>query len=165
MMVETDAFERDCISEYQEHRIIMIYAIVGPPIGGVITHGIYWFSSFLDSGILQGSLLEIAFTLIGTLPAFMLLSYPFGGVQALLTGLLIKTIAGKEGRFGYLTAFLAAALVGIGVAVLLALGYVPSVGFAPIGALTILGMIGVGASLIIRYFFRNRFRVLLQVMS
>lgn len=157
MKSNAGAFEHGSRGKYQENKIIMIYALAGPPVGGAITHVIYWFSTFLESRLPGGSLIETVFTLIGSLPAFLLLSYPFGGVQALLVGLVIKTFARSAGGFGYLTAVFAAGAVGTALGVLLSMGYISALGETPVGVSTFLAVVGIFASIVVRFLFRDRF--------
>lgn len=145
---------------HREPRIIMIYALVGPPFGGMIVFLMFLISaSFGETWRenLHDDFSGTIFSLIGAAIGFPVMGYPFGGVQALLTGLLIKTVASSGGRFGYLTAFLAPAFVGAAVTVLLTYLYYDGVGFAPISVFIAVGLIGIVASLIVRFLFRRRF--------
>lgn len=142
-------------------RAILIYGLFGPPVGGLIAYiillvyaarGEYWWADFRENT------LEVLASLSTGLIAFPLYGYLFGGVQALLTGLIVKTFADTDGRFGYMTAFVAATLVGVVVGLFLTTGYFFSIGYAPVIAFVVLAVIGITASLIVRFLFRKRFR-------
>lgn len=149
-------------SGYRASRIVLIYGLFGPPIGGLIVYVYYLIDSFFLSRMpnfvdRHYDFVDAIFSIAAGFIAFPLLGYAFGGVQALLTGLLIKTLAGPEGKFGYLTVLLAATVVGASVGALLVSGYVTAIGFAPITIVIVLGVIGIAASIIVRFLFRRRF--------
>lgn len=138
--------------------IILFYIFVGPPVGGMLVF-LYLFVFSLLSGAADfwtdsffKEPLEALSTFAGNFILVTLLSYVFGGVQALATGLLISTISGPEGNFSYVVALIIPAIVGATVMLALAEAYQ-----MPLGIGAFLGAIGVGASILIRFLFRRRF--------
>lgn len=134
--------------------IFFIYFVVGPPVGGLL------FTAFFTISMLHGFVFgEVAeagdafFRFLGGLfvmvPLAVIFSYFFGGVQAAVTGLFISGFAPRNGRFGYLTAFVAAIGPSLAGAFLIAR---ESIFFG-----TWLAAIGTLASLMVRYIFRRRF--------
>ncbi|MEO1136379.1 MAG: hypothetical protein AAFW68_07190 [Pseudomonadota bacterium] len=134
--------------------IFFIYLIFGPPIGGVI-FAIGWFGALFISQISSTTIVpaEALWTHAQAFPLFLLLSivfsYLFGGVQAILTGLFISAFAKRNGKFGYRMALLASFSGSLLGGLLFARD---SLTF-----LALLTAIGVLASILIRFVFRNRF--------
>ncbi len=142
-------------------RVIVLYSIFGPPIGGLIVYLIFLAYTARNEYFLadfRENTLEVLTSLLGGLISFPLLAYLFGGVQALLTGALIKRLSDSDGRFGYLTAFFAAMWVGVCMSFVLSAAYFFSIGYIPVSAIVALGVLGIVASLIVRFLFRKSFR-------
>ncbi|MEO1240530.1 MAG: hypothetical protein AAFX54_01355 [Pseudomonadota bacterium] len=150
---------------YGKPRIVLIYGLFGPPIGGFIVYifilgsvftNDYWWSDIQEYP-LQEYPLEYILGLMAVFVGIPLTGYVFGGVHALLTGTLVKYMSNQDGHFGYFTAFWAAFLVGITVGLVLSVGYLLSAGAAPVEAFAILALIGVASSLTVRFLFRRTF--------
>ena len=140
------------------NRIALIYGLFGPPVGGIFVWVYYWIERVVDEVLLYESIFEGVISIVGTIVGFALLGYPFGGIQALLTGLLIKAIAGPQGKFGYLTALIAPSIIGGVASVILCAGYIGALDNAPIEIAAFIAVIGIAASLALRFLFRKRFQ-------
>ena len=146
----------------QRSRIVLIYSIIGPPIGGLIAYFAFMVSATFSEMFwvnTKEATLESLLSLLSGIVVFPLLAYMFGGLQALCTGLLIARIANRDGRFGYLTAFAAAAFIGLLVGLVAVLVYsVSGVSVSDIAlAFSVLWAIGVASSLLLRCWFRGLF--------
>jgi len=145
-------------------RIILIYTLVGPPVGGILTLLAIFISSAITSGLeiwLGNVRTEPVLTILSVpmmFVGFALFGYIFGGIQAFLTGAYISLVAGKDGKFGYLTATACAVLVGALTSGVLAVFYWVGVGFVPAVELAYLAFVGVISSIIVRWMKRHSFR-------
>ena len=139
--------------------IFAIYLAFGPPMGAII-----FVVTIVAAGLI-GRLFEIAtgqpagssqltdiinlLFFFSAMPIIIMLSYLFGGLQAAVTGIIIAVSSGKGRKFGYGLAFLAPVIPSAAALFVLGRGET--------GLGWFLGVIGVTASLAIRYLFRARF--------
>ena len=148
------------VRPYSENRrgmIIGLYLLVGPPIGAAIIVALLWvamFLSFVDGGQINIDGADLSNGL-GVLAVVSVLaapvSYFFGGIQALVTGIIIACFSDKDGKFGYGLALLAP------VAPCVAAAFVLDVERGEPNWGAFFGVVGVLASLIVRLLFRQRF--------
>jgi hypothetical protein len=78
--------------------IVLVYALVGPPIGAVLLAPL--------AGLIQGQVAPTAFfggllLLAGTFPFSLLLAYYFAGLPALCTGVCVAASARRRGAVPY----------------------------------------------------------------
>ncbi len=150
-------------SKGRRPRIILIYVLAGPPIGGIIAMlAIYMylaietgFQPWLDN--VRAEPIQTILSLPMTFIIVALYGYIFGGIQALLTGIYISLNSGKNGKFGYKLAITASAFVALVVTAVLTAFYQIRTGYAVLAVPIILGAIGIAASVLVRFFFRKRF--------
>ncbi|MCA8887488.1 MAG: hypothetical protein KDA46_01580 [Parvularculaceae bacterium] len=151
--------------------IIAIYTFLGPPVGGALTAISMFFLEAFDAS--NGSLAVFATKALQSLPGMVFIipsaaiyGYFFGGVQAFITGVGIAYAANGRGGFGYLTAILVPLVVGVVAGVLIAtdfrLDFTFRFDFTRLSSseyvsAAVLAVIGVGASLVLRFLFRRRF--------
>jgi hypothetical protein len=145
-------------------RIILIYALAGPPIGGIVAILSIYMYTAITSGFeiwldnVRAEPIQTLLSLLMTLVAVAFYGYILGGIQALLTGSFISLFAGKDGKFGYGLAIIAPAFVALGVGGAWMVFYQIRVGFTPFFEPPImLGAIGVAASVTVRFLFRKQF--------
>lgn len=134
----------------------LIYLIVGPPIGGVYVTAFYTgFGMFAALGDPEGfgSVSSISLAAVSALPWVMAMSYFFGGVQALSTGVLIALFAEPDSRFSYGTAIFTAAVVSVIVGAIMTIAWTADFLWLAV----ILGIISILSSLTLRLLFRGMF--------
>ncbi len=139
--------------------IILIYALLGPPVGSVIfLLGVFLIS--LEDGFKSVALTEpsVIETLkgVGYFILFFVFTIPFsyiyGFVQALLTGAVLSEILKRRGKAGYLAAFLTPLVIGLGVYVISDFGIEREREVA--AAMVVVGVL---ASLVLRFLFSSAF--------
>ena len=141
--------------------IILIYALLGPPVGAIVLLLSMFITSFAEAisreglGVLSVENLPSFATIFGVAYIVIAFSYLFGFVQALLTGVILAEWRTRFGGAGYLAAFIAPLCVGLAAYAVL-LPAAPGFGH---GVPLLLGAIGIAASLILRFFFRSAFSV------
>lgn len=140
--------------------IILLWFFVGPPVGGLLTVlGTVLFLSFEFDirealNVLGGiSLYEMVW-----IPIYLLfgslMGYVFGGVQALLTALLLKRWYKINGTVGYGAAAGAAAVVGLLAAILLT-AFSGEAAITDFKLSVVLFLAGIAASVVVRFLFRR----------
>ncbi len=151
--------------------VFFIYLIFGPPIGGLATILTFLILSAVlagDLGLLGDASGE-GFIQLFFLPIWVVMlslwGYVLGGVQAAMTGLILAACSDLDGRFGYDRAILATLPPSIFAGILIGKDYVNDYD-AGHGFLTlVLAVASIVASLVLRYIFRKRFRLLDAVSS
>jgi len=138
--------------------IVLIYTLLGPAIGGVMTTSSLIIDPYLQNAAPDtiADYLEIlSWSLIFVLSAIIygsFFGYWFGGVQAFACGLLLAAMSNREGRFGYFHAGLAAAITaGVAMAI-----YEFAFGWS-LGEALFFVSAGLPTSLLLRFLFRKKF--------
>ena len=130
-------------------KIILIYLVWGPPVGGLISTLMLSVWGGVKAETLQDALSYVLLPLAG-LPIALPLSYLLGGVHALAVGVILYFVADEDGKFSYGwsigAALITASVVGFALT-----------GTGRVGAGLLLGIISIGTSVALRYFFRRRF--------
>ena len=150
----------DCTEDGKRQApIILVYGFLGPPIGAVLFLFGAAFMGFINegkAGELDTSFVMRLFSFMGTYFIFLAfaapLSYLFGFVQALFTGLCLAELHARNGRAGYLSAFIIPLVFGLIAYAILLFWIQSGNGFA----LSVV-IIGVLSSLILRFAFRGLF--------
>ncbi len=139
--------------------IILIYAFLGPPVGSLLfLLGVFLFSlqDEINYGVLADPSVLGVLKGIGAFLLFFIFtipfSYMFGFVQALLTGVVLSGLHNKNGKAGYLAAFLTPLGISAGAYAVFGFGFEFGQGFA-----AAIAAIGVLTSLILRFLFRGAF--------
>jgi len=139
--------------------IILIYAVLGPPVGGLLfLLGILFIS--LGDGLRHAALTDLSVVgMLKGIRSFLLFyiftipfSYMYGFVQALLTGAVLSELLKRRGEAGYAAAFLAPLVIGLGAYLVFDFGLEHDRALA-----AVIVAAGVLASLVLRLLFRNAF--------
>ena len=144
--------------------VFLIYLIFGPPIGGLVTiFGFFTYAAIADGAAFFGS---FALSNIGELlmiPVWIamlsLWGYLFGGAQAAMTGLILAACSDLDGRFGFDRAVIATFPPSIFAGILIGKDYLDDYDTGHGLLILVLTLASVAASVVVRYLFRNRFRV------
>lgn len=137
--------------------IVVIYTLLGPAIGGMLTISVLIAMTAATTGFESGydnfdAPLQMLLSLPMTLLLGALFGYYVGGVQAVMCALLLAAISDLNGRFSYARAAIASMVVAFLSAVFFYVAIDDNLGNAAF-------MVAAGppTSLILRFLFRKRF--------
>lgn len=137
--------------------IFLLYIILGPAIGGMLTISVLIAMTSATTGLESGyDNFNVPLQMLLSLPMTLLLGalfgYFVGGAQAVMCALLLAAISDQDGRFSYAQVAFASMIVACLSAVFI---YVASDG--NLGAAMFMVAAGPPTSLILRFLFRKRF--------
>jgi hypothetical protein len=145
--------------------VFFIYLMFGPPIGGLATILTFLILSAVlagDLGLLGDASGEGVIQLF-FLPVWVVMlslwGYLFGGVQAAMTGLILAACSDLDGRFGYDRAVIATLPPSMFAGILIGKDYVNDHDAGHGFLILVLTLASIVASLVLRYLFRERFRI------
>lgn len=142
-------------------RTILIYGLIGPPIGSLFPSILFLAEHFFGKYSVQNNdVIENFAMVIGVVVGLAVPSYIFGSVQAIITGAAIKYFSDENGRFGYFTAFINGICINTFLCGLLAIPYMLAGYTEALAAVAFLAGIGVASSLLVRVVFADKFRKL-----